>query len=119
MALIRVQLRSRANLPRSRRVNLPLWGDLDCLAWSCSCLFLFADILHYNDSSLFLLLDSHISRSAAVLSHLTCDSPNLASEKSPNETGHMRPEADPDEVEVVEFAPLFLKTVFVDMMDKI
>lgn len=95
------------------------WSVETLTVWPGLALVCFCSQTYYNDSSLSRLLDSHISHSAAVLSHLTCDSPNLAFEKSPNETGHMRPEADPDEVEVVEFAPFFLKTVFVDIIHKI
>lgn len=40
--------------------------------------------------------------------HLTCDSSDLPFEKGPNETCHVSPEADADEVEVLHFAPLFL-----------
>lgn len=57
--------------------------------------------------SLWSLSDSH-NHLAAIQSHLTCDSPDLPFEKSADETGDVRPEADSDEVEVLQFAPLFL-----------
>lgn len=57
--------------------------------------------------SLWSPSDSH-NHLAAIQSHLTCDSPDLPFEKGANESGDVRPEADSDEVEVLQFAPLFL-----------
>lgn len=39
---------------------------------------------------------------------LTCDSSNLPLEYSSHETGDVRPDTDPDEVEGFQFAPKFL-----------
>lgn len=50
--------------------------------------------------SLWALSDSH-NHLAAIQSHLTCDSPDLPSEKSADESGDVCPEADSDEVEVL------------------
>lgn len=40
--------------------------------------------------------------------HVTCDSSNLPFEKSADKTCNVSAEADADEVEVLQFAPLFL-----------
>lgn len=43
-----------------------------------------------------------------IQSRLTCDSPDLPFEESADKTRNVSPEADADEVEVLQFAPLFL-----------
>lgn len=85
----------------------------DCLSCPCSFPSLFADVLRQQRVQFSFVVFLRALRDfrehlEGIQSRLTCDSPDLPSEKGPNKPCDVSPEADADEVEVLQFATLFL-----------